>query len=54
MIDKEAPVKPMLLVTRHMPVGALLAGAVILAGLALALPVLAAFAPPEADADQAP
>ena len=45
--------KPMLIVMRHVPVGALLAGAVVLAGLALALPVLAALAPPEADADQA-
>jgi len=46
--------KPMLIVMRHVPVVALLAGAVVLAGLALALPVLAALAPPEADADQAP
>ena len=46
--------KPMLIVIRHVPVGVLLAGAVVLADLALALPVLAALAPPEADADQAP
>jgi len=46
--------KPMLIVMRHLPAGALLAGAVVLAGLALALPVLAALAPPETDAEQAP
>jgi hypothetical protein len=51
---KEVSMKPMLIVIRHAPVGALLAGAVILAGLAVALPLLAAFAPPETDADQAP
>jgi hypothetical protein len=51
---EEVLMKPMLIVMRHVPVGALLAGAVVLAGLALALPVLAALAPPEADADQAP
>jgi hypothetical protein len=45
--------KPMLIVTRHVSVGALLAGAVVLAGLALAVPVLAALAPPETDADHA-
>ena len=51
---KEVLMKPMLIVMRHVPVVALLAGAVVLAGLAPALPVLAALAPPEADADQTP
>jgi hypothetical protein len=37
---EEVLMKPMLIVMRHVPVGALLAGAVVLAGLALALPVL--------------
>jgi len=46
--------KPMLIAMRHVPVGALLAGAVVLAGLALALPLLAALAPPKTDAGQAP
>jgi hypothetical protein len=51
---EEVLMKPMPIVMRHVQVGALLAGAVVLAGLALALPVLAALAPPEADADRAP
>ena len=54
LIGEEVLMKPMLIVMRRVPAGALLAGAVVLAGLALALPVLAALAPPEADADQAP
>jgi hypothetical protein len=51
---EEVLMKPMPIVMRRVQVGALLAGAVVLAGLALALPVLAALAPPEADADRAP
>jgi hypothetical protein len=54
VFGKEVLMKPMLIVMRHVPVGALLAGAVVLAGLALALPVLAALAPPGTGADQAP
>ena len=53
MSGEEVLMKPMLIVMRHVPVVALLAGAVVLAGLALALPVLAALAPHDADADQA-
>jgi hypothetical protein len=54
VISEEDFMKPMFIVIRHVPVGALLAGAVVLACLALALPVLAALAPPETDADRAP
>jgi hypothetical protein len=40
---------PMLTLMRHVPVGVLVAGAVVVAGVALALPLIAAFAPPEQD-----
>ncbi|HET6468713.1 MAG TPA: hypothetical protein VFG43_10080 [Geminicoccaceae bacterium] len=43
--------KPMPIAVAPLAMAALLAGAAIVAGLALALPVLAAFAPPGADAE---